>query len=142
MAYENNEKKFIALINRKHSLPVILNALAHTSFGISGKGDNVGNLLDYSNMASGFQAKIDEHPFIILDAKNSNQLQKLVESVIDKSCIAYNVFTTSMIGISAEAQLKATLDVSGDELNIIVVVIFGSREDVEPLTKKFSLSKE
>lgn len=29
----------------------------------------------------------------------------------------------------------------GDELDFVVVVLFGLREDVEPLTKRFSLFK-
>ncbi|MBT3066615.1 DUF2000 family protein [Rhodoferax sp. U11-2br] len=82
------------------------------------------------------------YPFIILDAKNSNQLQTLVADVIEKSSVSCNVFTTSMIGTSAETQIKETLEAVGEGLNFVVVVIFGSRADVEPLTKKFSLSKE
>jgi len=141
MAYENNEMKFVAVVNRKHSLATILNALAHTAFGLSGKGVNPEHLLDYSNSASGFLAKIDEYPFIILDAKNSNQLQTLVSSVMSNQRIAYNVFTTSMIGTCAEAQLKATREALNDGLDFVVVVLFGAREDVDPLTRKFSLTK-
>lgn len=141
MAYENNDRKFVAVLNRKHSLPVILNALAHAAFGMSGKGHHVGRLLDYPNHATGFLAKVDESPFIILDAKNSSQLQTLVSVASDAPNVAYNVFTTSMIGRSASAQMAATQAAVGEGLDFVVVVLFGPREDVEPLTKRFSLFK-
>lgn len=141
MTYENNDQKFVAVINRKHSLPVVLNALAHAVFGISGKGPLVGRLLDYPNNATGFLACVDESPFIILEAKNSAQLQMLATATMDKARLVYNVFTTSMIGRSADSQIASTRDAIGDNLDFVVVVIFGFREDVEPLTKRFSLFK-
>lgn len=98
MTYENNDRKFVAVINRKHALPVVLNALAHAAFGMSGKGPHVGRLLDYPNHATGFLARVDESPFIILEAKNSDQLQMLAMAAKDRAHLAYNVFTTSMIG--------------------------------------------
>jgi hypothetical protein len=33
------------------------------------------------------------------------------------------------------------LNATDDSLDFVVVVVFGAREDVEPLTKKFSLFK-
>lgn len=141
MTYENNDRKFVAVINRKHSLPVVLNALAHTAFGMSGKGPHVGRLLDYPNHATGFLARVDESPFIILEAKNNAQLQVLATAVMDRARLVYNVFTTSMIGSSVDSQLASTRDAIGDNLDFVVVVLFGLREDVEPLTKRFSLFK-
>lgn len=142
MAYADNASKFVAVINRKHPTPVVLNALAHTTFGLSGIA-GVGNLLDYQNDACDFAAKIDESPFIILEAKNSNQLRVLLSNVKETSStrIAYNVFTTSMIGPSAAAQLEATRTERDEALDFVVVVIFGAREGVEALTKRFSLFK-
>jgi len=58
MTYENNGKKFVAVINRKHPLPVILNALAHTAFGMSGKGAHVGHLLDYHNVPTAWRCPV------------------------------------------------------------------------------------
>ncbi len=131
----------MAVVNRKHPLPVILNALAHAAFGMSGNGTHVGRLLDYPNHAIGFLAKVDESPFIILEAKNNSQLQTLVSAAMDSANLAYNVFTTSMIGRSADAQVAATQEAAGEQLDFVVVVLFGPREDVEPLTKRFSLFK-
>ncbi|MBY4868925.1 DUF2000 family protein [Burkholderia sp. Bp9017] len=143
MAYADNASKFVAVINRKHPAPVVLNALAHTAFGLSGIA-GVGNLLEYQNVACDFAAKIDESPFIILEAKNSNQLRVLLSNVKEASStsIAYNVFTTSMIGASAAAQMEATRTALDEALDFVVVVIFGAREAVEALTKRFSLFKQ
>lgn len=141
MSYQNNEKKFVAVINRRHELPIILNALAHVAYGMSGKGASVGNLLEYRNAATGFVAKIDEHPFIILEAKNSRQVQAVVARAMDLPSLSYNVFATSMLAASADAQLKATLDVAQEHLDFVLAVVFGTREDLEPITKRFSLFK-
>ncbi len=120
---------------------MILNALAHAAFGMSGKGTHIGRLLGYPNHATGILAKVDESPFISLDAKNSSQLQTLVSVAMNSAHLAYNVFTTSMIGRSADAQVAATQAAAGEGLDFVVVVLFGPREDVEPLTKRFSLFK-
>ena len=141
MTYENNDQKFVAVINRKHELPVTMNALAHAAFGMSGKGRQIGRLLDYPNNATGFLAHVDESPFIILEAKNSSQLKMLTIAAMDNARLTYNVFTTSMIGSSANGQIAATRDAIDEGLDFVVVVLFGLREDVEPLTRRFSLFK-
>lgn len=141
MAYDNNNRKFVAVINRKHTLPVVLNALAHAAIGISARTGGMDRLLDYPNQASGFAAKISEYPFIILEAKNGNQLKTLLGGVIDDGALAYNVFATSMIGTSAAGQIASTLTAHGDGLDLVVLVLFGEREKVESLTRKFSLLK-
>jgi hypothetical protein len=46
-----------------------------------------------------------------------------------------------MIGRSADAQITATQAAAGEGLDFVLVVLFGPREDVEPLTKRFSLFK-
>ncbi len=38
-------------------------------------------------------------------------------------------------------KIASTWDAMGDELDFVVVVLFGLRENVEPLTKRFSLFK-
>jgi Protein of unknown function (DUF2000) len=141
MPYENNVKKFVVVINRHQPLPVIANAMAHVAFGIAGKGSDVGRLLNYSNTATGFLAKIDESPFIILDAKNSSQLLALLNAAMVSPHVTYNLFTTSMIGPSAEAQITATRDASLNELDLVAVLLYGARENIDPLTKRYSLFK-
>lgn len=141
MSYLNNEKKFVIVVNRQHAIPTILNALAHAVQGMSGKKGGPGNLLDYRNTATGFEAKIDEYPFIVLEAKNSLQVQTAVTRAMNDANLSYNVFTTSMLASSAEAQLQATLDAVDENLDFVLAVLFGAREDVDPITKKFSLFK-
>ncbi|AKU24046.1 DUF2000 domain-containing protein [Massilia sp. MB5] len=141
MAYENTERKFVALVNRKHPLPVLLNALAHASNGLTAKTAGRDKLLDYPNQASGFAAKISEYPFIILEAKNGNQIRNLLPQVMADDSLDYNVFTTSMIGASATQQIEATLAAADEQLDFVVLLMFGERGKVEPLAKKFSLLK-
>ncbi|MBU6439289.1 MAG: DUF2000 domain-containing protein [Betaproteobacteria bacterium] len=139
IAYENTDRKFVGIVNRKHALPTLMNALAHTAFGISGWGDPIGHLLDYQNESVGFSSKIDESPFIILEARHSNHLRALVSSVSGQAHLRCNAFTTSMIGRSASEQLSMTRTASADQLDFVAVVLYGPREHVEPLTRRFSL---
>ena len=141
MAYDNNDMKFVAVINRKHSLPVVMNAVAHTALGMRAKTGGVEHFLDYPNQASGFLAKISKYPFIILEAKNGNQLKTLCASAIESADLSYNVFTTSMIASSAEEQIQSTLVADGEGLDFVAVALFGARAAIDPLTKKFSLLK-
>jgi hypothetical protein len=115
-----------------------MNALAHVTAGLAAHlGEEVG-YLDYDNDADKFSAKIAKPPFIILKAKNSNQLATLRSAAADIG-IPYNVFISAMIGRSAEEQLNQTKAAAGSSLDYWAVALFGDAEKLQPLTKKFSL---
>lgn len=139
MNYANNSKKFAAVLNCNVPIPRLLNALAHTTAGLAASlSGSAVEYLAYENAADGFRSSIAEAPFIILKAKNGNQLATLrgQAQTVD---IPHNTFISAMIGSSAEEQLKQTYDASGDALDYWVVVLFGDAETINPLTKKFSL---
>ena len=139
MNYANNSKKFAAVLNGKVPIPRLLNALAHTTAGLATSlSRSAVQYLDYENASDGFRSSIAEAPFIILKAKNGNQLATLLGQA-KTAGIPHNTFISAMIGSSAEEQLKQTHNASGDDLEYWVVVIFGDAEAINPLTKKFSL---
>lgn len=139
MSYDNNDFKFACVVNRTVALPRLMNALAHTVAGLAGDlTRETISLLDYENATDGFTARISQWPVIILQAKNSSQLSTL-RSAADEKLIAHNVFTSSMIGQSAEDQMAQTMAASGADLEYWVVALFGASEVLNPLTKKFSL---
>jgi Protein of unknown function (DUF2000) len=141
MSYQNNEKKFAAVLNRRQPLPLAFNALAHAACGISGRLGTAAGLLRYPNDATGFEARISEFPFIVLEARNSAQLALLLESAMADGELTFNAFTRSMVGTSAAAQQAATAAASREALDFVAVVLFGPREKVDALTRKFSLLK-
>jgi hypothetical protein len=141
MAYDNNQRKFAVVLNRSHPVHVIMNAVAHAAFGLAHKAGTDGRALTYANQATGFDARISEFPFIVLETHNSGQLAGLLQRARATEGVSYNVFTTSMLGPSAEAQLCATARASAESLDYVLVLLFGERERVDPLTKRYSLFK-
>ena len=139
MNYANNSNKFAAVLNGNVPIPRLLNALAHTTAGLTAALDRSAvTYLDYENAADQFHSKIAEAPFIILKAKNGNQLSTL-RAQAKAEGVAHNTFISAMIGPSAEEQLKQTYHASGDSLEYWVVVLYGPAEAINPLTKTFSL---
>jgi hypothetical protein len=116
-----------------------MNAVAHCSAGLASilKEDDL-NMLTYVDSAGGQHRGISKYPWIILQAKNSNQLASLRRSADDHG-IAFTDFTHTMLGNSAEDQLTNTKSVSADELDYFLVCLYGAASELEPLTKKFSV---
>ncbi|UOY03721.1 DUF2000 domain-containing protein [Blastococcus sp. PRF04-17] len=136
--YTDNEKKFTAVLNRRHPLPLLMNALGHLASGLTATLNGEGEFLDYPCPAGGFTAKVSRFPFIVLSADNGNQLRRLRDGAAEAS-LPHNVFVTSMLGPSAVAQVEATRTATTDDLDYVAVAVFGSAELLTPLTRKFSL---
>lgn len=141
MSYLENSKKFVAVLNRRHPLPRLLNGLGHATAGLAGAMDEgAAEYLSYANEREGFSALISRYPFIVLESKNTSQLSTLRRSVSEAG-ISHNVFVGSMIGASSQDQIRATQACSESDLDYLVVVLFGDAVQIDPLTKKFSLFK-
>ena len=139
MNYSDNSMKFTAVLNGNVPIPRLMNALGHTTAGLAAEcGLSVVHYLDYHNEADGFYSKIAEAPFIILKAKNSNQLSNL-RAAAKAADILHNTFISAMIGTSAAEQVEQTRVATAASLEYWVVVLFGDAEAINPLTKKFSL---
>jgi hypothetical protein len=83
-------------------------------------------------------ATISLYPFIILKAKNSNQLKTVHESASHQGML-HNIFTESMLGNSASEQVNATKNTKSDDLNYFGITLFGDSQKLTELTRKFSL---
>lgn len=143
MAYQDNHKKFVAVLNRKHPLPRLLNGVTHAAIGMAPRIDHASaEFMSYPNDQDGWDATLTRFPFIILEAKNSSQLATMLQAAREQG-IAHNVFTTSMIaGGTAAQQVINTKAATGDDLDYMVVTLFGDATAIDPLTKKFSLFKD
>jgi hypothetical protein len=137
--YANNDRKYVVVLNQRHALPTQMNALAHVAIGVGfGVDKDGGRLLDYCNDSARLKSKISEFPVIVLAARNSSQLRSLMVSAVEKG-IAHNTFVTAMLGSSAVDQLQQTASAVADSLDFVAVLLFGQREDLDPLTRRFSL---
>ena len=139
--YSDNQSKTVAILNPKIDIPKLMNAVGHTTQGLSFKVSKNLNLLEYKFNADWSQpASISLFPYILLEAKNNNQLKTLHRAVSDTQ-ILHNVFTETMLGSSADQQMEQTLIANPDDLIYFCIVLFGTAEELTPLTRKFSVFK-
>lgn len=136
--------KFVAVLNKKIVRQTdggkLMNALAHMSVGLSGLYANKEELRfdDYIDADGNKHKSISDNPFIVLSADNSNQLRTLRNKLIEQH-IAFTDFTHTMtVGTHIE-QHERTAQTPELELEYWGICMFGKKEEVEPLTKKFSL---
>lgn len=141
MAYENNNRKTIFVLNTEFPAPVLMNALGHTALGLLGARDaSSWNLLDYPSPGFDVDSKISEYPVVILRAKRSAPLEKLIGQ-LKLAGIEHNVFIDSMLGRTAGEQRKATFDAVPGKDRISCVALFGDEASIRPLIKSFSVYK-
>src|SRR4051794_22995431 len=123
--YQDNDHKFVAVLNQRHPLPVQLNAFGHLTAGLAGAQLGGGaDYVDYPCPAGGFSSRLSRFPFIVAAAKNSNQLRTLCEAATAAE-IAHNVFVTAMLGASSDDQQRATASAQSEDLDFVAVVLFG-----------------
>lgn len=137
--YQDNAKKFVVVLNKKLAPSTLMNALGHVTAGLGSKvGPDEPDYLDYKCPAGGFTSAISRYPFIVLAAPNGNQVRKLTEECVRQD-IPSNAFVTAMLGASAEEQMAATEQATEQDLEFVAVAVFGAAEQLDPLTRKFSL---
>lgn len=139
MNYKDNEYKFVVVLNSKIEIGKLLNAQAHIVAGLVSlcKQEEL-RFLKYYDADEGLHPAISHYPFIILKAKNSNQIRTLRNSAIEQG-IKYNDFVDRMLGFSAENQLQQTRETKESELEYYGITLFGNAEQLNQITKKFSL---
>ena len=139
--YLDNSRKTVLVVNAEFPVPTILNAAAHTMLGlVAANVPSAWNLLPYPSPAFGANCHISEYPVIVLRAKRSSQLERLVLQ-LKAADILHNVFIDSMVGASATEQQSATLSARPGESRVVCIGLFGEEEAIRPAIKSFSLYK-
>lgn len=141
--YADNQSKFTAILNAKIEAHKLMNALGHITAGLVAQCQNIEDMqfLKYEFEAGWTTPSlISLYPFIILSAKNNNQL-KTLHQVANEAGILHNVFTYSMLGASAAEQMDNTKNSKTDDLTYLGIVLFGPADQLAALTRKFSLFK-
>jgi hypothetical protein len=139
MIYKDNEYKFVAVLNRKVPLPQLMNALGHMTAGLTSQC-NYQDLafLRYQDGDGSVHPNISRYPFIILSAKNGNQIRTLRYAALQQG-IHFTDFVDTMLGSSAEDQLQRTRSTKEVNLDYFGVCLFGNAAKLDELTRKFSL---
>ncbi|MFA6914909.1 MAG: DUF2000 domain-containing protein [Parachlamydiales bacterium] len=131
--------KLVAIINKQIEPGVAMNALAHLSlgFGAAHTAEEV-HLMNFQDAEKTIYPNISKMPYIILQAKNSNQLQTLFQHAQERG-VEYTVFTETMTQGTWQDQEVRTQQTKKEQLQFYGMVLFGPKEVIAELTKKFSL---
>ena len=141
----NEDYKFVVLVNKDLEAEIgrAMNAIAHCSLGLINSASNElrekMSFIDF-NDKNGFAHKsISALSLIILRGKN-NELKKAKEKFKEEN-IHYIDFIETMTGDTYKEQLEKTSAITEDEMKYFCVAAFGKKEEIEPITKRFSLWK-
>jgi hypothetical protein len=140
MVYVPVTHKFVAVLNKKIPSGKVMNALAHATAGLVALYPDVPSMRfdTYTDADGNDHVSISDDPFIILQADNSNQLRMFRNALREKNFIETDFTGTMTEGTYADQQerTKATPEA---ELEYYCVVTFGPIDELNALTKKFSL---
>ncbi len=141
MDYNYKEKKIVAVVNDKLEPGVALNVVGHLSISI---GYNANNHMGRSILtdASGVEhLGISRYPFIITKA-NSNKIRIAIETARDNANILFADYPQQMLDTGHDDELAESLEnIKEKDLVYLGAVFYGDTDEVNTITKKFSLYK-
>jgi hypothetical protein len=133
-------KRFVIVLNKELPSWQAMNAVGHMSAFLGNKMQeafDTGEVFASKDMQ---YPRNSQYPIIILSAK-PGQLQTLLEKV-KTSDVLYHAFIREMIETTNDQEIEKTLiEKTSTEIELLGVGIFGSNEEVEKLTKNYSLWK-
>jgi hypothetical protein len=133
--------KFAIVLNKKIEPGTALNACAHMTATIVARADSETrkhmSFVDYID-ADGNNHPVSALSLIVLSAKNSNQVRTARLEAI-RAGLPYADFTGSMTKDSFVDQMDRTRALREEDLDYWGICIFGLKEVVDPITRKFSL---
>ncbi|GGX93292.1 hypothetical protein GCM10007160_21040 [Litchfieldella qijiaojingensis] len=136
---DENEKRFIAILNKKMDLGRTLNVLGHLSVGLpSLLGHGEAKFVDYVDNDENVHPGISHYPFIVLKADNSNKIRRLREEAVSRG-IKFTDFAHTMMEGGSVAQQALTRETRESDLEYLGICLFGETEILREFTRKFSL---
>lgn len=117
-----------------------MNALAHMSAGLAANYPNISEMRfdSYTDKDGGEHKHISDLPFVILAADNSNQIRSLRNDAMRLKIHFVDFVHTMTVG-TYEEQKERTRNTPDMELDYWGLCMFGDKEDIRELTRKFSL---
>ena len=132
--------KFVAVLNKKIPVNLLMNALGHMAAGLSASYPNNPEMRfdSYIDKDGGDHKSISDNPFIILVADNSNKIRTLRNILIEKGIHFVDFTSTMTVGTYLEQQQR-TKETPEVNLEYYGICLFGEINQVNELTRKFSL---
>lgn len=132
--------KFVAVLNEKIPVGVLMNALGHMAAGLSASYPDLPAMRfdSYFDKDGREHRSISDHPFIILKAENSNQIRKLRLDLVQVGIRFVDFTSTMTVGTYVE-QKERTSQTAEADLEYYGICMFGDKETLNELTRKFSL---
>ncbi len=140
MQADELQNKFAAVLNKKIPIGSLMNALGHMAAGLSASYPNIPEMRfnSYFDQNGGDHKSISDHPFIILAADNSNQI-RILRNELTTSGFHFVDFTNTMTVGTYTEQKERTQATPETELEYYGICMFGNKEALNQLTRKFSL---
>ncbi len=137
------QPRIVIVLNEKIEAGRIINAASHLALGFGASASEATrtaiNLQDYKDGDGRSHANISGLGLVVLKA-NGSQLRTL-KARADEAGVTTWDFLETMTGGSYIEQLERTKSLPSESLEYFGVLLFGTRDRLDPLTKKFSLFK-
>jgi hypothetical protein len=133
--------KFVIVLNKKIESGVALNACAHMAACLTARADAdlQGQMafVDYQDI-DGNVHPVSALSLIVLSAKNANQIRTARREALHSGVFCVD-FTESMTKDTYVEQMERTAKLKDEELDYWGLAMFGPKEALDPITRKFSL---
>jgi hypothetical protein len=133
--------KFVVVLNKAIEPGIALNACAHMAACLVAQASEDDRkymtFVDYRD-ADGNVHPVSALSLVVLSAKNSNQIRTARFSALDQDILCVD-FTESMTKDTYVEQMERTKGMSEQDLEYWGLCLFGRKEELDPITRKFSL---
>ena len=130
--------QFVAVLNKKLPAGKVMNALGHMTLGLSVINHKYDmEIIDYMDK-DGFSHWASKYGFIVLKARNSNQIFQLSLKLAELE-LPYTTFVHTMTQGTWQEQVELTKSTPTEQLEYYGLLTIGPKDVLKPLTKRFSL---
>ncbi len=143
LTVDDSEYRFVVVVNGKETdTGRVMNAIGHSMVGLSGREakDQDLCLINYEDIDGNIHPSVSHYPVIILKAKNGNQIRKIRQQALDKN-LPFTDFTKDMQLGSSKEQVASLKTKKDEEVEYVVLSLFGKTSNLKELTGKLSLYK-
>lgn len=140
MNYTPTTHQFVCVLSKKIPAGKALNALGHMTAGLAAQAEDetAFRFQTYTDKDGTEHPNVSDSPFIVLRAKNSNQIRTLRNTLLEKG-ISYTDFIDTMTEGTYADQHDRTASTHEADLEYYGICFFMNIAESKELIKRFSL---